>query len=126
MQDAIQSMFQQLLKDDRIFLIMFLGLFIFGCFMVLKMFKRHLKTLDKMEKRSEKNSNSSAKLIQILEKVEAELVIAHQTNEKLVDITKQQQKYIDDEKAHRNIIVGVDQKLNTLLTELAKNKMWKD
>ncbi|CAM2361110.1 hypothetical protein LISE100100_00405 [Listeria seeligeri] len=127
MQEAAQKLFDELIKDDRIFLILFLVAIGFIVWAVVVLQRRQFKMADRLEARAEEKQITNTKMASMLEKAQIELTRSQVINEKnveinkqLVEVTKQQQKYIENEKTHRNIMLGMDEKINTVLLELAK------
>lgn len=119
-QNAAGDLLDSLIRNDRLFVILCLALLVFMGIIAWISFKRHLKTLDNMETRLTDKQKENYKVVSMLSNYQVELTRSQSINEKLVEVTEQQQKYIESQKEERRLMENMDDKLNRVLVEIAK------
>lgn len=130
MDDIVQEVLDALIKNDRVFYILFLAFLLIGLWVGFVLFKRMLKQSEKAEERAE----SKQAIIESQQNFISEMRIEHQEhlrnmqielsksqtiNEKLVEVTSQQQRYIESLKSHRILVENMDKKLDSIRLNLA-------
>ncbi|MBC2285753.1 hypothetical protein HCA00_04610 [Listeria booriae] len=130
MDDIVQEVLDALIKNDRVFYILFLAFLLIGLWVGFVLFKRMLKQSEKAEERAE----SKQAIIESQQNFISEMRIEHQEhlrnmqielsksqtiNEKLVEVTSQQQRYIESLKSHRILVENMDKKIDSIRLNLA-------
>ncbi|EAC5221521.1 hypothetical protein E3W82_00330 [Listeria monocytogenes] len=119
-QEAAGNLLDDLVKHDRIFVIMALALlFLFGVIAWIS-FKRHLRMLDNMEIRMSDKQKENLELVGLVKDFESNLTQAQEINQKMAEIANQQQQYIETQKADRRLMESMNSKLDTLHLEVVK------
>ncbi|KEX80895.1 hypothetical protein HT50_02325 [Listeria monocytogenes] len=119
-QKAAGNLLDDLVKNDRIFTIMTLTFIAMFLIIAWISFKRHLKMLDNMETRLLDKQEENLELVKLMKELGTNLSEAQEINKKMVEITNQQQQYIESQKADRRLMESMNNKLDKLHLEIVK------
>lgn len=119
-QKAAGNLLDDLVKNDRIFTIMTLTFIAMFLIIAWISFKRHLKMLDNMETRLLDKQQENLELVKLMKELGTNLSEAQEINKKMVEITNQQQQYIESQKADRRLMESMNNKLDKLHLEIVK------
>ncbi|WP_088840683.1 hypothetical protein [Listeria sp. ILCC797] len=118
--EAAGNLLDNLVKHDRIFVIMALALLaLFGVIAWIS-FKRHLRMLDSMENRLSEKQKENIALVEVVKDFEKNLSKAQEINQQMANIANQQQQYIETQKANKRLMESMNDKLDKLHIEIVK------
>lgn len=125
--DAIAKLFNTAVTKEMIFFALFLILLAVMLIALRILFKRVQQSAEKTEERNEQlqqvvidSQKHQDKLASILDKSQDELAKNRALFENFMVVVEQQQKFIESQADHKNLILGMDSKLTNILVAIAK------
>lgn len=125
--DAITKLFNTAVTKEMIFFALFLILLAVMLIALRILFKRVQQSAEKTEERNEQlqqvvidSQKHQDKLASILDKSQDELAKNRALFENFMVVVEQQQKFIESQADHKNLILGMDSKLTNILVAIAK------
>ncbi|MBC2132074.1 hypothetical protein [Listeria innocua] len=125
--DGITKLFNTAVTKEMIFFALFLILLTVMLVALRILFKRVQQSAEKTEERNEQlqqvvidSQKHQDKLASILDKSQDELAKNRALFENFMVVVEQQQKFIESQADHKNLILGMDSKLTNILVAIAK------